>query len=63
MDDVDGFRQRLAAAGIRLPDEMLPLLAIVAGPLVTALDELATLDLGDAEPFVATPTLVRDADA
>lgn len=63
MDDLDGFRRRLAAAGVRLPEEMLPLLAIVAGPLVTALDELATLDLGDAEPFVATSSLVRDAGA
>lgn len=61
MDDVDLFRQRLTAADVQLPDDMLPLLAIVAGPLFTALDALATLDLADAEPFVATPTLVRDA--
>jgi hypothetical protein len=61
MDDLTAFRQRLEAAGVHLPDDVVPLVAVVAGPLVTALDALATLDLGDAEPFVPTPTLVRDA--
>ncbi len=62
MDDLDDFRQRLVAAGVQLPDEVLPLLAVIAGPMVTALDALTALDLGDVEPFDPARVLVGDAD-
>ncbi|HEV7732503.1 MAG TPA: hypothetical protein VGR62_10100 [Candidatus Binatia bacterium] len=62
MDDLDGFRQRLLAAGVQLPDAVVPMIAVLAGPMVTALDALAALDLGDVEPFDPARMLVRDAD-
>lgn len=61
MDDLDRFRQRLVAAGVQLPDDMLPLLAVIAGPMVAALDGLIALELGDVEPFDPARVLVRDA--
>jgi hypothetical protein len=56
MDDAERLRQRLAAAGAEIPSEIVDLVVIAAGPLVTALDDLVTLDLADVEPF--TPGLL-----
>lgn len=59
--DVERFRQRIAAAGARIPDEIVPVVAMLAGPLVTQQEALTRLDLGDLEPFV--PALRLPADA
>jgi hypothetical protein len=59
--DLERFRQRLAAAGVDLPPEVADLVAMLAGPMVTALDDLAALDLADLEPF--SPALRLAADA
>jgi hypothetical protein len=61
-DPVDRFRTRLAAAGADVPDEFLGLVLAMAGPLVTAIDALAALDLRDVEPFVPSRRLVEDAE-
>ena len=61
MAATDVLRERLAACGAELPLELLDLIVAVAGPLLTALDDLLTLDLGDVEPFVPTVRLVADA--
>jgi len=56
----DLVRQRLVAAGVRLPDGLLDLLAAAATPLLEALDQLAASAPRDVEPFRAD-RLVRDA--
>jgi hypothetical protein len=61
MSDEDRLRQRLAAAGASIPEEILGLVLATAGPLVTAIERLAALDLGDTEPFVPARRLPDDA--
>jgi hypothetical protein len=60
-EPIERFRTRLAAAGADVPDELLGLVLAMAGPLVTAIDALAALDLGEVEPFVPARRLVEDA--
>ena len=60
-DPLDRFRTRLAAAGAEVPEELLGLVLAMAGPLVTEIDALATLDFAGAEPFVPSRRLVEDA--
>jgi hypothetical protein len=59
--DVERFRQRVLAAGADIPDEIVPVVATLAGPLVMQQEALTRLDLGDVEPFV--PALRLPADA
>jgi len=61
MTEVERFARRLEAVGASLPEELLPGLAQFAEPWLTALDALASLDLGDVEPF-APARLVADAE-
>jgi len=61
MTDLERFRRRLEAAGAEVPADLLEVLFTVGGRLVTALDALLVLDLGDAEPFVAARRLPEDA--
>jgi len=61
MYDLDRLRQRLAAAGATLPEELLPLVATLAEPLLRAHERLAALDLRDAEPFCPARRLPDDA--
>jgi len=53
---------RLAAAGLDLPAELVPVIEQRLAPVLASLDALAALDLGDAEPFVPA-RLVDDATA
>ena len=55
------FRQRLAVAGADIPEDLLSIVFMTAGPLVSAVETLARLDLGDAEPFCPTRRLPDDA--
>jgi hypothetical protein len=50
-DDVERFRHRLRAAGTKVPDELIPIVATFAAPLLSALDEIAQRDFGPVEPF------------
>jgi hypothetical protein len=59
--DIERFRQRLAAAGASIPEEIVEMVALLAGPMITSQEELAALDLGDAEPFCPSRRLVDDA--
>lgn len=61
MTDAERFRQRLAVSGADIPDALLTIVFMTAGPLVTAIDELARLDFGGAEPFCPLTRLRDDA--
>jgi hypothetical protein len=63
VSDLDRLRARLAANGAAVPDAMLPIIGLMAGPMLEALDALAAADLGDLEPFDPTRVLVADARA
>ena len=52
--------ERLAAAGLDLPAELVPVIEQRLAPVLASLDALVGLDLGDAEPFVPA-RLVDDA--
>jgi len=60
-DPEEKFRQRLAAARVDLSAELIDLVVATAGPLVTALDDLAALALGETEPFSPARRLPDDA--
>ncbi len=55
------LRERMAAAGIELPPELIDVVATAAGPMITSLDALLSLDLGDLEPFSPARRLPDDA--
>jgi hypothetical protein len=59
--DLERFRERLAAAGALIPEEILPLVAAMAGPILAGLDALADLDVHGVEPFRPAERLTRDA--
>jgi len=58
-DDIDRFRDRLRAAGASVPEELIPIVATFAAPLLRALDEIASRDFGSVEPF--SPGRLADA--
>ncbi|TMB05551.1 MAG: hypothetical protein E6J70_01985 [Deltaproteobacteria bacterium] len=47
------LRERLAAAGLDLPADLVPVIEQRLAPLLASLDALAALDLGDTEPCSA----------
>jgi hypothetical protein len=53
MGEAERLRERLAAAGAEIAPEIVELVVAAAGALVTSLDDLGALDLGDVEPFTA----------
>src|SRR5207245_25857 len=55
------LRERMAAAGIELPPELIDVVATAAGLMITSLDALLSLDLGDLEPFSPARRLPDDA--
>ena len=55
------LRARMAAAGVELPPELTDVVAMAAGPMISALDALLALDLGDLEPFSPARRLPDDA--
>jgi hypothetical protein len=61
MTEEERFRARLALAGADIPDDLLSIVFTIAGPLVSAIEALASLDLGDAEPFCPMTRLPDDA--
>jgi hypothetical protein len=61
MGTAETLRNRLSAAGVNLPEDLTEAILLSAGPLVGALDELATLDLGDVEAFCPACRLPADA--
>ena len=61
MADSADLRRRLMAAQVDLPDTLIDLVAVSVGPMITALDELARVDLGLLEPFDPARRLADDA--
>src|SRR5437667_11399478 len=61
MQVTERLRARMAAAGVELPPELIDVVAMAAGPMITALDALLALDLGDLEPFSPARRLPDDA--
>jgi hypothetical protein len=61
MSDVERLRERLVAAGVDLPAEVIELVVVTTGPMVTALDDLAALPLNGCEPFCPSRQLPDDA--
>jgi len=53
--------ERLAAAGVDLPSEVVALLEARLAPLLASLDALVALDLGGREPF-SPERLADDAE-
>ena len=49
----------MAAAGVVLPPELVDIVVVAAGPMITSLDALLELDLYGLEPFV--PARLADA--
>jgi hypothetical protein len=63
MGDGGDLRRRLLAAGVDLPEELTDVVVAAAGPMVTSLDELAAIAVGDLEPFTPARRLPEDAPA
>ena len=61
MQESERLRERMTAAGIDLPPELIDVVAMVAGPMVTSLDALLALDLSGLEPFSPERRLPDDA--
>ena len=61
MGDGGDFRRRLTAAGVDLPTELVDVVVATAGPMITALDALASLPLDGLEPFAPERRLSADA--
>jgi hypothetical protein len=59
--NLERFRERLAAAGALIPEAILPLVAVMAGPMLAGLDALADFDAHGVEPFRPAERLMRDA--
>ena len=52
MREVERLRQRVAAAGVDLPPELIEVVLRTAGPMITALDDLVALAPEELAPFV-----------
>ena len=61
MTDSNDLRRRLAAVGAVIPDELIDVVAAMAGPMLAAHERLTELDLGECEPFSPYRRLVDDA--
>ena len=61
MTDVERLRERLVAAGVDLPAEIVELVVMTTGPMAPALDDLAALIFDDCEPFCPSRRLPDDA--
>ena len=61
MQATERLRERMAAAGVELPPELVDVIVMAAGPMITSLDALLALDLGDLEPFSPAGRLPDDA--
>jgi len=61
MQATERLRERMAAAGVELPPELVDVIVMAAGPMITSLDALLALDLGDLEPFSPARRLPDDA--
>src|SRR5213593_44533 len=61
MQATERLRERMAAAGVELPPELVDVGAMAAGPMITSLDALLALDLGDLDPFSPARRLPDDA--
>ena len=61
MDDArERLRRRLEGAGAAIPDELIDVIAVMAGPMLNAHERLVDLDFADVEPF-SPARLVYDA--
>ena len=61
MQATERLRERMAAAGVELSPELIEVVAMAAGPMITSLDALLSLDLSDLEPFAPARRLPDDA--
>ena len=61
MQATERLRERMAAAGVELPPELVDVIVMAAGPMISSLDALLALDLGDLEPFLPARRLPDDA--
>ena len=59
--DINQLRDRLAANGAQVDDHLLPILAVIGGPMLAGMDLLAGVDFGATEPFDPAARLVADA--
>ena len=58
--DVERLRERLLASGDQVAEQLLPVLAAMAGPLFAGMDALVAVDFGSTEPFDPARRLVAD---
>jgi hypothetical protein len=58
--DLERLRQRMAAAGVDLPPDLIDLVLSAGGATISALDELLALAPPDTEPFVPARQLPDD---
>ena len=58
--DVERLRERLLASGGQVAEQLLPVLAAMAGPLFAGMDALVAVDFGSTEPFDPARRLVAD---
>ena len=61
MQASERLRERMVAAGVELPAALVDVIVTAAGPMITSLDALLALDLGDLEPFSPARRLPDDA--
>ena len=59
--DIQQLRDRLAANGAQVDEQLLPILVVMGGPMLAGMDLLAGLDFGATEPFDPAARLVADA--
>jgi len=61
MREAEDLRQRMIAAGVDLPAEIIDMVVIAAGPMVTSLEDLVALAPEGIEPFTPARRLPDDA--
>ncbi len=61
MREAEGLRQRMIAAGVDLPAELVDVVVMAAGPMVTSLEDLIALAPEGIEPFTPVRRLPDDA--
>jgi len=61
MQASERLRERMVAAGVELSPELIEVVVMTAGPMVTSLDALLAIDLSGVEPFAPAERLPDDA--
>ena len=61
-DDVERFRHRLRAAGTTVPDELIPIVATFAAPLLSALDADHNIPIDLDQAYLVRANFSKQAD-